>query len=83
MSRSKSELDLAARKAIRELEGPEPGDVSEYTRAGSAKYQAMVKSIAKRLNLTSLKYQKLEDLVAAIGLPKEKVCTFCWDGANP
>jgi amidophosphoribosyltransferase len=82
-SRSKSELDLAARKAIRELEGPEPGDVTEYTRAGSAKHQAMVKSIAKRLNLTSLKYQKLEDLVAAIGLPKEKVCTFCWDGTNP
>jgi amidophosphoribosyltransferase len=82
-SRSKSELDLAARKAIRELEGPEPGDITEYTRAGSEKYQAMVKSIAKRLNLTSLKYQKLEDLVAAIGLPKEKVCTFCWDGANP
>jgi amidophosphoribosyltransferase len=43
----------------------------------------MVKSIAKRLNLTSLKYQKLQDLVGAIGLPKEKVCTFCWDGANP
>ena len=82
-SRSKSELDLAARKAIRELEGPEPGDVTEYTRAGSAKHQAMVKSIAKRLNLTSLKYQKLEDLVTAIGLPKEKVCTFCWDGTNP
>ena len=82
-SRSKSELDLAARKAIRELEGPEPGDVTEYTRAGSAKHQAMVNSIAKRLNLTSLKYQKLEDLVTAIGLPKEKVCTFCWDGTNP
>jgi amidophosphoribosyltransferase len=82
-SRSKSELDLAARKAIREIEGPEPQEIMDYTRAGSEKYGAMVKSIAKRLNLTSLKYQKLEDLVRAIGLPKEKVCTYCWDGANP
>jgi len=82
-SRSKSELDLAGRKAIRELEGPEPGGISDYTKAGSEKYGKMVGSIAKRLNLTTLKYQRLEDLVAAIGLPKEKVCTFCWDGANP
>ena len=82
-SRSKSEMDLAARKAIRELEGPEPGDLSAYTRAGSAKYEAMVASIRKRLNLTSLKYQKLDDLVRAIGLPKDKLCTFCWDGAEP
>lgn len=82
-SRSKSELDLAARKAIRELEGPDPVDLGEYTRAGSEKYERMVKSIAKRLNLTTLRYQRLEDLVSAIGLPKDKVCTFCWDGAEP
>ncbi len=82
-SRSKSELDLAGRKAIRELEGPDPGDIGEYTKAGSAKYEKMVQSISQRLNLTTLKYQRLEDLVAAIGLPKEKLCTFCWDGANP
>ena len=42
----------------------------------------MVDAIASRLNLTSLKYQELEDLVAAIGLPKEKVCTYCWDGVE-
>ncbi|NOR15516.1 MAG: amidophosphoribosyltransferase [Candidatus Aminicenantes bacterium] len=81
-SRSRSELDLAARKGIRELEGDSPESLSDYAQTGSTKYQAMVDAIANRLNLTSLKYQELEDLVAAIGLPKEKVCTFCWDGVE-
>jgi len=82
-SRSRSELDLAARTAIREIEGVEDGDFTKYTRAGSEHCEAMVGSIARRLGLTSLKYQRLEDLVAAIGLPKDKLCTYCWDGANP
>jgi len=42
----------------------------------------MVDNIRKRLRLTSLKYQKLENLVDAIGLPKEKLCTHCWDGSS-
>jgi amidophosphoribosyltransferase len=42
----------------------------------------MVEQIRKRLKLTTLKYQRLEDLVEAIGLPKEKVCTHCWDGSS-
>jgi amidophosphoribosyltransferase len=42
----------------------------------------MVDNIRQRLKLTSLQYQKLEDLVAAIGLPKEKLCTHCWDGSS-
>lgn len=79
-SRSRSELDLAARKAIAALEGPEARDFSEYTRSGSEKYEAMVDWIARTLSLTTLRYQSLEDLVAAIGLPKEKLCTYCWDG---
>jgi amidophosphoribosyltransferase len=81
-SRSRSELDLAARTAINELVGDNVGDFSEYAQAGSEKYAAMVERIRERLNLTSLQYQRLEDLVAAIGLPKEKVCTYCWDGAE-
>ena len=82
-SRSRSEQDLAARKAITELEGQaEPGDLKEYAVAGSPKYNAMVERIRLRLGLTSLKYQTLEDLVAAIGLPKETLCTYCWDGAE-
>jgi len=81
-SRSRSELDLAARQAIRTLEGKDTADPSEYARYGTEKYAAMEECIRKRLNLTTLKYQRLDDLVAAIGLPKEKLCTYCWDGAE-
>ncbi len=81
-SRSKSELDLAARKAISELEDEDAQDFSEYAHTGSEKYQAMVEQIRKRLNLTTLQYQRLDDLVDAISLPKEKLCTYCWDGAE-
>ena len=76
-------MDLAARTAIHELVQENVGDLSEYAQAGSEKYKAMVECISKRLNLTSLQYQRLDDLVEAIGLPKEKVCTYCWDGAEP
>lgn len=85
-SRSRSELDLAARRAIKQLEGtddPAKVDYSQYTDCSTEKYQRMVEIIRKELNLTSLKYQKLEKLVEAIGLPKEKLCTYCWDGAEP
>ncbi len=80
-SRSKSELDLAGRKAIQELGDGSP-DLGEYADCRSAKHCAMVERIRRHLNLTTLKYQRLEDLVAAIGLPKEKLCTYCWDGAE-
>ena len=78
-SRSRSELDLAGRCAIKELIGRDIGDPSEYTDPESDNYKAMIDVIRKRLNLTTLRYQKLEDLVEAIGLPKEKLCTYCWD----
>ena len=82
-SRSKSELDLAARKAIKDLEGDGSTDLELYSQSGSEKYEAMVNRIGQRLRLTSLRYQKLEDLIKAIGLPKDKVCTYCWDGTEP
>jgi amidophosphoribosyltransferase len=81
-SRSKSELDLAARKAIKELEGDGNQDLATYANPDSDKYPAMIERIEHRLRLTSLKYQRLPDLVSAIGLPKEKLCTYCWDGAD-
>ncbi|MBM3284801.1 MAG: amidophosphoribosyltransferase [Candidatus Aminicenantes bacterium] len=81
-STSKSEWELAARRAIRELEGENVRDLSLYTRPESAEYQAMEESVRRRLNLSTLKYQRLEDLVEAISLPKEKICTYCWDGAE-
>lgn len=81
-TRSKSELDLAARKAIHELEGEDAKNLDEYSRAGTEKYEAMVDKIRQTLKLTTLKYQRLENLVMAIGLPKEKLCTYCWDGVE-
>jgi amidophosphoribosyltransferase len=79
---SQSTLDLAGCKAIQELECSEDTDFSGYAKAGSEQNLAMVDRIRSRLKLTTLQYQKLEDLVAAIGLPKEKICTHCWDGSS-
>jgi amidophosphoribosyltransferase len=79
-SRSKSELDLAGRKSMADLEGGMGGSIAEYAEAGSEKYAAMVEGIRKRLGLTTLRYQTLGDMVEAIGLPREKLCTFCWNG---
>ncbi|NLB60600.1 MAG: amidophosphoribosyltransferase [Lentisphaerae bacterium] len=81
-SRSRSEMDLAARKAMAELEGREDADPSAYADPDSAQHRAMVERVRLRLGLSSLAYQRLDDLVSAIGLPKEKLCTHCWDGAE-
>ena len=81
-SASRSQLELASRKAIHQLNGGEPEDVSVYAIQGSVKNREMVECIKKRLNLSTLKYQLLEDLVDAIGLPKEKLCTHCFDGSS-
>ncbi|MFO7871651.1 MAG: amidophosphoribosyltransferase [Kiritimatiellia bacterium] len=81
-SRSRSELDLAARKAIKELEGSGDTPTEVYADPDSEKYRAMLNWIRGRLKLTSLEYQRLPDLVEAIGLPREKLCTYCWNGAE-
>jgi amidophosphoribosyltransferase len=82
-SRSRSSLDLAARKAIREIEGdentPHPERYADHT---TPEHADMVERIRARLKLTTLRYQTLPDLVDAIGLPKEKLCTYCWDGCE-
>jgi amidophosphoribosyltransferase len=81
-STSRSTLDLAGRKAISELEGSCDKFLDEYATAGSEKNMAMIDQIRGKLRLTSLKFQRLNDLVEAIGLPKEKLCTHCWDGSS-
>ena len=68
--------------SIRELEGDENKNIEAYANPETPEYAAMIENIRKRLHLTSLKYQKLPDLVEAIGLPKEKLCTYCWDGCE-
>ncbi|HSG08947.1 MAG TPA: amidophosphoribosyltransferase [Longimicrobiales bacterium] len=82
-SRSRSSLDLATRKAIREMEGDEDTAKPEvYADHTTGEYGEMVERIRSRLKLTTLQFQRLPDLVDAIGLPKEKVCTYCWDGCE-
>jgi amidophosphoribosyltransferase len=81
-SRSRSEMDLAGRKAIQELDPECRGCQAEYVDPDSEKFRRMVEVIRERLDLDTLRYQRLEDLVAAIGLPKESLCTYCWDGAQ-
>ncbi len=80
-SQSRSTMELATRKAIKQLEGEER-DLEAYADPSSDKYKAMVDQIAVNLGLDSLIYQDLGDLVEAIGLPKEKLCTHCWDGSS-
>ncbi len=72
--------ELAACRAIRALEGKDIEDFSEYIDENSSKYKKMVEWIRKDLDVTSLRYQKLDDLTAAIGLPKDKLCLYCWTG---
>lgn len=82
-SRSRSSLELATRKAVLKLKGNiEDVDWSKYADSDSEEYKQMVEQIRKDLGLTSLKFQKLSDLVEAIGLPKEKLCTHCFDGSS-
>lgn len=81
-STSRSTLDLAGRKAIKEIEGVEDKDLKEYANPDSPKCLAMVEKIRQKMDVDSLKFQRLDDLVKAIGLPKEKLCTHCWDGSS-
>ncbi len=81
-SRSRTKLELATRKAIFKLEGTEDVDYKKYANPDTQEYKNMVEQIRKDLGLTSLKFQHLPDLVEAIGLPKEKLCTHCWDSSS-
>jgi amidophosphoribosyltransferase len=81
-STSRSTLDLVGRKIIQDLEGSEDRCLEEYGQHGSEKNLAMVENIRRELRLTTLRYQRLEDLVAAIDLPKDCLCTHCWDGSS-
>jgi amidophosphoribosyltransferase len=81
-SRSNSDMELIARRVIRDLEG---GDVSpevlaEYADPDTERYQKMQEEIGKRMKFTSIRYQRLDDMIEAIGVDRERLCTYCWDG---
>lgn len=79
---SKSDMELITRRVIKELEGDSDKNLDKYATTGTPEYNAMVKRIAEKFGLDSLKFSTLEDLVEAIGLPKCKVCTHCFDGSS-
>ena len=75
--------ELAARRAIKAIEGKDIENVREYLDEKSLKYKKMVEWITKDLGVTTLKYQKLDDMISAIGLAKDKLCLYCWTGREP
>ncbi|HPK54082.1 MAG TPA: amidophosphoribosyltransferase, partial [Smithellaceae bacterium] len=79
-STTRSSAELACRKAIRVLEGRELENLEEYMDRSSAKHAKMIEWIRRDLNITSLKYLEIEDMIAAIGLPADQLCLHCWQG---
>lgn len=81
-SRSTSEMELITRRVIKELEGCDPDEATlkEYTDPDSEKYQKMVDRICEKLHFTSLRYHRLDDMIDAVDIGAEKLCTYCWNG---
>nr|WP_318683824.1 amidophosphoribosyltransferase [uncultured Acetatifactor sp.] len=80
-SRSSSEMDLITRRILKEME--EEGrkiDLKNYVDPDTPEYEEMVGRICKQLNFTSLRFHRLDDMIASVGIEREKLCTYCWDG---
>ena len=83
-SRSTSDLELFARRAIDKIEGRhlENDELGEYLDPDSEKYLAMVEEIRRQQGFTSLRYNRLDDMLESVGVPVENLCTYCWNGAE-
>lgn len=79
---TKSDMELITRRIIQDFEGDANAKLDAYSTTDSPEYKRMVDEIARRLGLTSLKFNKVETLIEAIGLPKCEVCTHCFDGSS-
>ena len=80
-SRSNSDMELIARRTVRELEGDEgQKHLDEYADANTERGQCLLHSICDKLGFSSLGYQSLDNLLEAIGIDRSKVCTYCWNG---
>ncbi len=75
-------MELITRRIIKDFEGDDKKNLDLYAKTGTPEYQRMVNEIARRLGLTSVKFATIEDLIASIGLPKDRVCTHCFDGTS-
>ncbi len=79
-SRSTSEMELITRRVIEEMEGNRYPNLSAYADPESTQYRDMLESIRQKLNFTSLRYHRLDDMIESVGIDKCKLCTYCWDG---
>jgi amidophosphoribosyltransferase len=80
MASTRSISELASRRAIKAIEGRDIEQIDDYLDHRSGKYQDMVEWIRKDLNVTSLRYMNIEDMIEAIGLPDDQLCLYCWRG---
>ena len=82
-SRSNSEMELISRRTIQALEGDEgQNHLEEYADGSTKRGKCMLEAICKEMGFDSLGYQSLEGLLEAIGLDRDKVCTYCWTGKD-
>lgn len=80
-SRSTSEMELIARRVIQEMVGENKyPNLSVYADPDSTEYRDMLEKIREKLNFTSLRYHRLDDMMESVGIDKCKLCTYCWDG---
>lgn len=80
-SRSSSEMDLITRRILREMEQEDRQiDLKNYVDPDTPEYAEMVERIGKKLNFTSLRFHRLDDMIASVGIDQEKLCTYCWSG---
>ena len=81
-SRSKSDMELITRRMIRDMEGEDCSEqvLEEYTDPDSCRYAKMIEAIRKQQNFTTLRYHRLDDLIASIGIEPCKLCTYCFNG---
>ncbi len=80
-SRSSSEMDLITRRVLKEIEKEgRTIDLKAYVDPDTPEYNDMVNRIGKQLNFTSLRFNRLDDMIASVGISREKLCTYCWDG---
>ncbi|MDE5589332.1 MAG: amidophosphoribosyltransferase [Acetatifactor sp.] len=82
-SRSSSEMDLITRRVLKEMEEDERKiDLKLYVDPDTAEYGEMVERIGKKLNFTSLRFHRLDDMIESVGIDKDKLCTYCWNGVE-
>ena len=73
-------IEYKSGRTLEEIMRAEPDNLEKYSDPETQEYQTMVDTICKKLNFTSLRYHRLDDMMESVGLNKCKLCTYCWDG---